>query len=139
MIQITENTALKLISVLNEKFGVEFNSTSTESIIPYAQDMINRYAQYLIQSSIVKLSLMGALWIIIIAIFHISKRQLAKYANINNTMHQILTIIVLINIVFGVIYLLISVTAVPIFAIDIIKAIQIPDIVVFELMKGGIE
>lgn len=136
MVQITENTALKLINVLNEKFGVEYNSTSTEDIIPYAQDMINRYAQYTIQSSIVKLGLMVVLWVFTIAIFVICKKQLSKH-NTDSKINQILTFVLLIDMIFGILYLLFSTIAVPIFTIDIIKAIQIPDIVVFELLEGG--
>lgn len=132
---MSENTAMQIIELLSEKFGIIIDFTK-ENIVPYAIDLSNRYINYYIAISIFKIICFLMCIGILIMIFKVNNKIKNKTEKDTDKYQFCIVIQILLILVITAISIF-AMICIPSFIIDIIKAIYIPDIVILDILRGN--
>lgn len=132
---MSESSVIEIIELLSEKFGIVVDFTK-ENIVPYAIDLSNRYINYFIAISIFKIIVFALIIAILIMAIKIIDKIKNKAEKDSDKYEACLLMQIIIALIAAA-AIISAMICIPVFIIDIIKAIYIPDIVIFEILRGN--
>ena len=119
---------IKILNILSEKIGISINWTQ-RNIIPYLEQICQKYVNYEIATSIVWI-IIGLLFIIFLIYFN---KSLKNYKNsINKNRDDFLYFISFIAIIFFIISIIIIITQI----FDIVTCITFPEKIIIDELRS---
>ncbi len=129
---------IKVLDNLAQKFGIAIDWTS-EKVMPYLQNLFDRYINYDIFINILEMSILLVLTIV----FGILSYKWLKKWNKENEKRwlerneKVLYILITFVSIFGIL-LLLDLTLFPYGIDSLLKDIYIPEVKILDLIKGGV-
>ena len=129
---------IKVLDNLAQKFGIAIDWTS-EKVMPYLQNLFDRYINYDIFINILEMSI---LLVLTIVFGILSYKWLKKWNKENEKQwlernEKVLYILITFVSIFGIL-LLLDLTLFPYGIDSLLKDIYIPEVKILDLIKGGV-
>ena len=122
---VSENNAIQIINAIWDKLGIVADFTNS-NIVPYAEDLLRRYVQYVVLNNIIFIVLYS---IVICTFYKLTMKFKNKGKSDNNDTWYMVFKIITIALGIGVIF------AVPFIISDITKALCIPEALILDLLN----
>ena len=122
---VSENNAIQIINAIWDKLGIVADFTNS-NIVPYAEDLLRRYAWYVVINNIIFIILYG---IVISTFYKLTIKFKNKEKSDNNDTWYMVFKSLTIALGFGVLF------AVPFVVSDIVKALCIPEALILDLLN----
>ena len=122
---------IKVLDNLAERFGIAIDWTS-QNVMPYLQDLMNRYVSYKMGMSIMWIVILG---IILIVSLVVLVKCIKGFAETFDELNAFGGISCMIGIIITGILILISIIELPNNIETIIKAKTVPEILVYDYVK----
>lgn len=122
---------IKVLDALGEKFGLAIDWTS-ENVLPYAQQLMEKFIRYEIWTSIVWIILIGAIFfIVLIVAIKGWPKAVEEFWDIESAASWIAAIATALTIIFSVAFVIVLGEQV----MDIITCATFPEKMIYELLK----